>query len=183
MLNQVLQIWCNGVLDTGSIRSSFAISPSLNGTMSVHYGSTEFWFGPTGGWRSGVTYSVTIGPTLRAQAGGTLGSPYNFSFRADPFRVTQTVPSSGQTNVLRNTMIQVSLSARLDPGTVQTAFDMTPNVAGSFTTFSNADYFNFYPSSSLSANTMYTVIIGTSLRSFAGDSLALPYSFPFTTGP
>jgi hypothetical protein len=169
-----------GILDTGSIRQSFSISPSVQGTLQFWFGDDRFSFYTLSDFTPLTTYTVTLSTGLRTITGTNLQSPHTFSFRTQAFQVSSTTPHNGATNVPRNTSIWVYLNTYVDTGSVRSAFNL-PGVAGSFSLFDGTRYFSFYPASALATNTNYTVTISTLLRSKSGSNLTSPYTFSFVT--
>ena len=178
-----LYVSFNAPVDTGSVRSNVSIVPATPGNFSLSQGSSTFSFYASGGFRPGTTYTVTLSPQIRAASGGTLGSQYQFWFKTRPFMVSSVYPTAGSIGVSRYTTIEVHFTYGLNSSTVQNAFRISPNAAGYLSSYQGSTYFYFSPSSALSPNTTYTVTIGTAIRSTTGDSLTVPYVFPFTTGP
>jgi len=75
-----MYIYCNGIIDTGSVRSAFHISPSTAGSLELFPGTTNFTFIPSGPLQASTLYTVTIDSTLRAVGGYTMSAPYIFWF-------------------------------------------------------------------------------------------------------
>jgi hypothetical protein len=177
-----IQVNFSDPIDTGSVRSAFSVVPNVPGGFSMIPGDSFFIFGPTRGWRGGTIYTVSIGPSMRAANGGTLGTEYRFSFKTVPFMVTQTYPDSGETGVSRRVTLQIRFNSGLDTTSLPRGFTISPYIPGFITGYSGFTSFYFYSTSLFYARTTYTVTVGTAIRSLAGDSLATPYIFPFTTG-
>jgi hypothetical protein len=60
------------------------------------------------------------------------------------------------------------------------AFTFSPAVAGTLSYSGNTA--TFTPSTALTANTVYTVTVGTAVEDRAGNNLVAPYTWTFTTG-
>ncbi|MCZ6776004.1 MAG: Ig-like domain-containing protein [Ignavibacteria bacterium] len=172
----------SGLIDTGAVRGAFVITPGVNGTFSLYFGSTGFSFYPTVSYRASTMYTVMISSLMRAANGTSLFAPRSFSFTTESFKVTNTSPYDGATGVSRNSSVYVYCNAPIDPATAQNALDISPSVSGFTFGSSGSDYFYFSPSTSLVANTLYTVTVSSALSSVQGDSLSEPYSFSFTAG-
>ena len=170
-----------GYADTTTIRSAFAISPDIAGTL--YPDATGFVFYPLDGLLASTTYSVTLSPSLTAWDGTALTPPISWSFTTGQFGVTNSSPSDGEKNVSRWRWINVSCNSALDSVTVATAFSISPPIAGSISYYPTSTSFYFFPSAIFDSYQLYTVTISTSLRSARGDVLQEPYTFSFMTGP
>lgn len=169
-----------GIIDTGTVRSSVTILPTIAGYFSAY--ESGFYFQALNGLRSTTTYSVSISTGVKAKDGTPLSAPYSFSFTTQPFLVTYTSPSDGQNNISRSSSIQIGFNAPVDGPTGQSAFSISPSIAGSLNSYTGSNSIYFYPSSQMSAQTTYTVTISTAMKSAGGDSLYSAYSFSFVTG-
>jgi len=78
-------IYCNMVIDTGSVRSAFHISPATPGILQLYTASNQFTFAPLTGLDSSTVYTVSIDSTFRSFNGYTMASPYKFSFTTGPY--------------------------------------------------------------------------------------------------
>jgi hypothetical protein len=169
-------------IDTGSVRSSFSIAPGVSGTFLLYPDTSYCIFQPLQVLRAGATHTVVIAPTLRARNGETLGTEYRFSFTTVPFKVIQTHPDSGETDVSRSVTIQIRFNGNLDTTSIPRAFTVSPYIPGLLTAYSGNTSFYFYSSTLYLPRTTYIVRVSTAIRTLTGDSLATPYVFPFTTG-
>lgn len=75
-----IYISCNTVVDTGSVRGAFTISPSSNMTFSLNPNSTAFSVSPTTPLAANRFYTVTISTALRSKSGANLQTPYTTVF-------------------------------------------------------------------------------------------------------
>jgi hypothetical protein len=119
---------------------------------------------------------------IRSKSGDKLASPYTFSFKTTSFKVINTYPSNGNTDVCSSTDIRVAFTGPVDTSTVRNAFRITPATGGYF--YQYYDYqFNFIPYEGLVSDSWFAVTIDTTIRSKNGDKLASPYGFSFKTSP
>ena len=104
--------------------------------------------------------------------------------------VTSTTPSGNATGVSISNSICVNFSKSISPSTwnnVNVAIKDASGavVNGSFNSYTicspGTPGFGFSPSPALGFNTTYTMTIGTGVQDIAGNGLAAPYSFSFTT--
>ena len=93
--------------------------------------------------------------------------------------VSSTNPANNAADVQVYRTINISFSEAMNKNSAQTAFSINPSVSGAFSWDGNT--MTFTPSSLLALSTAYTVTIGTGAKDLAGNSLASPYSFSFTT--
>lgn len=100
--------------------------------------------------------------------------------------VTDYTPSSGATDVSRNTSITVTFSEPMNPATVgATTFTVssgTPSVLVAGTILYSGMTATFWPSEFLEVDTTYTVIVTTAATSAAGVALAANQTWTFNTG-
>jgi hypothetical protein len=179
-LDAQVGIGFTGMIDTSTVRTSIAISPSTQ-VVYYHYG-TQTSFRPPIGFIPNTTYTISVSNTLHAYDGTILSAPYTFSFTTAPFQIYYTYPSDGAFYVDRNQSMYVSCNIWIDTGSVRSSFSINPPVSGNFSLYDGGNSFNFMPSSILAANTIYTVTISTSLRTQSGYNLQQPYTFRFKTG-
>jgi len=179
--DQSITVYLSGPIDTSSVRSAFSISPSVAGFFSINPSSFEFT--PTNGFGMGTTYAVSVSTALKAQDGTHLQSPYNFSFSTQPFEVTYTDPSNGETNVSPNYTINIEFNGSVDTSSIRQAFSTSPSVPGYFNSYYGSPYFTFTPNVSFGMNKAITVTISTAMKSQNGSHLSSPYSFSFSTQP
>ena len=175
-----IYVYCSGIIDSGTVRNAFSITPAITGSFSLSSSSSQFAFYPNQQFAMGVKYTVTLSTGLKAKDGTPLQTPYSFSFTTTPFQITGVDPYNGSTGIYRYTSISVSTNANVNISSVSKAFSISPAVTG---TFSNSGYgFYFSPQNQLAANTLYTVTVATSLKSAGGDTLQTGTVFSFTTG-
>ncbi|MBK6581187.1 MAG: DUF3494 domain-containing protein [Sandaracinaceae bacterium] len=100
--------------------------------------------------------------------------------------VTDYTPSSGATDVSRNTSITVTFSEPMNPATVgATTFTVssgTPSVLTAGTILYSGTTATFWPAEFLAVDTTYTVLVTTAATSAAGVALAANNTWTFTTG-
>jgi hypothetical protein len=158
------------------------------GTVSASGGVATFR--PASPLANSTAYTATLATGIRDLAGNPLAAPYTWTFNtgaaADttPPAVTGTAPGSGTTGVSTSAAVTATFSERLDPATVSTATFILKDggnagVAGSVTYVS--DTATFAPTAPLAANTTYTAELSTGIRDAAGNPLARPYAWSFTT--
>ncbi|MFZ3168839.1 MAG: PGF-pre-PGF domain-containing protein [Candidatus Methanoperedens sp.] len=83
------------------------------------------------------------------------------------------------TDVPVTTVISVNFSKPMNQASVQSAFSTSPATAGSFSWSGNN--MTFTPDSNLTYSTTYNVTVGTAAADLAGNNMAVPYKWNFTT--
>jgi hypothetical protein len=175
-----ISVAVNAPIDTASVRAAFHIEPAVSGSFSSFFGG--FTFEPDLQLPALAHYTVTIGTELRATDGTHLAAPYGFDFTTDAFRIYDTQPFFGQSNVAVGDSIVVRCNANLDPATAPDAIMIEPSVQGVYRFgFPPSWYFAFVPSQPLAQATEYRVTISTRLHSLGGSPLQQSYFFSFTT--
>jgi len=106
---------------------------------------------------------------------------------ATPPTVTSTSPIAGATGVSVHAAVVAQFSETMDPGTINPATvtleDSLHNpIAASVSYDGISTSARLVPSSPLSFSTAYSASVTTGVRDAAGNALAAPYAFSFTTG-
>jgi|JI10StandDraft_1071094.scaffolds.fasta_scaffold01235_12 hypothetical protein len=168
---------------SGFNTSNFTISS--DGGTTPHPGRVEISdkvliFYPTSNFVANATYTVTV----KAASGLSSDAKYTFNTGtvADntPPSIASTNPAAGDTNMPINITVSATLSELIDPSTVNSSSLAVSGVSG---TVSITDQtLAFKSSSNLPANTTFTVTIKSGLKDLAGNTMAAPYSWTFTTG-
>jgi hypothetical protein len=176
-----IYVYFSGVIDTGTVRSAFSISPAIAGNFYLSNNSSQFQFYPNNNqFGMGKKYTVTLSTAMKSKDGSQLPAPYSFSFTTRPFQITSTDPSNGYTGVYRYTSIYIYTNASVNMSTASTAFSISPSIVGTLSSLGNGFY--FHPQNSFAANTQYTVTVSTKLKATIGDTLLTERTFSFTTG-
>jgi Bacterial Ig-like domain len=127
---------------------------------------------------------VTAGPTVLLAACGGGGGGTAPGDTAAP-TVSSTVPASGATGVAASSRPAVTFSEAMNPSSVTgsgftlvrtgsgAAIDGTVTVSGNTATFA--------PAADLPGSTQFTATVSTAARDVAGNPLAAPFSWQFTT--
>ena len=95
-------------------------------------------------------------------------------------RIVSFHPENGAVNVPLNTTITVSFSKPMDEPSVESAFNIYPNVEGEF--LWNGEVLTFRPRENFQENTTYTVTISTDAKDRWGNNLESSLQFSFATG-
>jgi len=81
---QSISVNCNGRIDTGSVRSAFAVNPPVAGNFSLYDGGSGFAFIPGSVLAPNTNYTVTISTLLRTKTGYNFAQPYSWTFKTGP---------------------------------------------------------------------------------------------------
>jgi hypothetical protein len=156
----------------------------------VSYSDTTALFIVPNGLDPSLIYTCTITTGAKDVAGTALARDYvwNFTTRAavvaTPPTVRSTDPVNAAIGVPFNQKIAATFSTTMDASTINTStfrlMQGTTLVSG-FMSYSGTTAI-FAPASNLAPNTIYTAKITTGVTDLAGNALANPYQWSFTTG-
>jgi methionine-rich copper-binding protein CopC len=142
-------------------------------------GDTVAQFTPTDQLQSGRTHVLVV--SARDKGGNPLSGPNRvaFSLRATPDTTPPSVVSRNihSTPTTGNGFIGLTFSEAMDQQSVQAAFLSQPAIACSWVWTGNTAGC----SGALRQLSTYTITLGTGARDSAGNPLAAPYQFSFTT--
>jgi hypothetical protein len=146
-------------------------------------------FQPTTALSAGL-YTASITTAVKDPAGNPLAEPVSFSFTVGtssqllPLQLAVQSPAPGQVAVATNRLVVATFSQQVAPSTVTTStFTVSANgapLAGTIA-LSGPDVV-FLPGAPLPASTTVSVAASTELADLAGNHLAAPLSWSFTTG-
>src|SRR5882762_3572841 len=114
-------------------------------------------------------------------SGMTSGSQ-TFTVNSLPVTVSSTSPAIGAIAVPINEKIIAVFSKPMDPATITTATFLVAGVTGVVTCNAACNIATFAPTSNLTASTTFTATITTGAKDPAGNSMASPFFWSFTTG-
>jgi len=157
---------------------------------SITYVGKTAQFTPATNLSVGATYTATVTTGVKDLAGNALAASYAWQFTtgSGPDSVAPTVittyPASNSVNIALNSSITLTFNEEVEPATInaQTIIvlkDGTMPVAGSFTYIGTTTQFT--PASILSAGASYSVTVTTGVKDLAGNAIAAPYTWVFTT--
>lgn len=162
----------------------------VNGQVFYEAQSRAWTFSPAGPLASGSTYTATVSGTVADEGGNNvLGDDVTWSFSAgagadvDAPSVEQQWPGIACDCSPVTTRILAGLSEFANPASV-TRDTMSVTAAGltvSGRTVYRGDYLEFIPDADLTPGLTYTVAVSGAVRDFAGQSMAIDYSWQFTT--
>lgn len=175
-------------MNPASTEAATTVSPSINNiflwpeenVMRIYTG------GPL---LSDTTFIITVAGSALDKDGVPLGTPFTFSFRTAPFRVSSTSPTNAEVFVSPSQQIFLSFNSYVIKSSVQSAFSISPAVSGTFsyynegTSYESRNQIIFTPSQSMAANTKYTVTISTAAKDLFNVPLKSAYTFSFVVRP
>lgn len=163
---------------------------SVPGNRSYDAPTRTLSFDPTGPMLGDSLHTVTVLGTAKDLAGNPMGSDYVFTFTTEddqPPTVTATVPTNNAVDVSVNQDVLVTFSEDMAPLTVNTntfllAAPSGP-VEGSVSYDVPSRTATFVPGRKLRSLTLYETTITQGATDLAGNPLAAPHVFTFTTFP
>jgi methionine-rich copper-binding protein CopC len=169
--------------------SSFSVQGPLGVAVAGTYtlAGAEVRFDPDVDLDGQVEYAASIGVGVRDLAGNSLADPFAWTFStadADLPFVVSTVPGDGATDVPVSGTVSATFSEALDPTSVTAEsfsledFDGGP-VPGVVSV--SGPVAEFDPDTDLAEETDYVVRLTTDIRDAAGNAMAAPYGWTFTT--
>lgn len=130
-----------------------------------------------------ISLTLTILSSLvGCGSGGSSQSSQSSQHSATPVAVVSTAPVSGASSVAFNTSIAVIFNADINPATITPGTFQVSNVTGTVAYDATNKAVVFHPDAPMAANTPYTVVVTTGVKSTTGGALAQQYSFTFSTG-
>ncbi|PKL51122.1 MAG: hypothetical protein CVV42_00755 [Candidatus Riflebacteria bacterium HGW-Riflebacteria-2] len=174
-----------------SIRAQGSFLPSsvpgglVSGTVS-YLGKTAY-FKPESPLKLGTTYTAVINTGAKDVAGNTLAENYVWSFTgvvADTTAPTviSTDPAANLTGVAINTKIAVTFSEMMSIDTITNSTFMVEGLSGTVVYDPLTKIATFKPTTTLTANKLYSATIITAAQDLAGNAIASNYIWTFTTG-
>ncbi|MEA3281418.1 MAG: Ig-like domain-containing protein [Euryarchaeota archaeon] len=138
------------------------------------------WWNTTTGTPAG-TYIVNV--TMNDSTSGL--SSYNDTNTIEVTNTSDTTPPTvignlpTGTGVMVTTDVAVTFDEAMNQTSAEGAFSITPDVAGAFSW--SEDIMTFTPGADLADNTTYDITISTGAKDLAGNPLAEPFTWSFTT--
>ena len=133
-------------------------------------------------------YVATVTTNAKDLAGNSLAASQSWSFTTSnssdsvPPTVVSTNPQDKSVNIAINKSVNVTFSEPMLPTSINSATFKVQGVTGTVSYDTATDIVTFKPTSDLAPNTTFTATVSTGVRDAAGNSLALPKVWSFTTG-
>jgi hypothetical protein len=148
-------------------------------------------FTPTDPLTANTLYSATLTTSVKDLAGNGLATAKTWAFTTAPVvdttppTVLSTNPAANSTGIAANTTLAATFSEAVDPLTVTaTSFTVvqgTTPVLGGLAIDALGTTATFTPTTTLVGNTLYTATLTTGVKDLAGNALASPLGWSFTT--
>ena len=179
-------------LTTTTFTLATGTTPVLGTVTYVAPGSTAL-FTPAAPFTPKTIYTATITTGAMDTAGGSLATPYIWTFTTSASPSTTgpsvdfTVPLNNAIAVPLNQTLTATFNKAINASTLTNAtFTLagpgTTGVSGLVAYSSVGDTATFNPSANLLPSTLYTATITTGVKDLSGNALAANYVWTFTTG-
>lgn len=99
-----------------------------------------------------------------------------------PPTVVASVPADADVDVARNASIAITFSEPMDEALTEAAWSVEPSIGCDFDWRGASTILVCEPSPELAPDTVHTVTLGAGAADLAGNALAAPFTFTFTTG-
>lgn len=172
-------------VNLASTQAHFTLTPAAGGaavpgTFTWLTTNRKVQFTPTAPLAANTAYVVQLASGIVRQDTKVIDWSEQFGFTTNSAPVITAFTPSG-TGALRTSKITVTFDQPMHKPSTQTAFVISPTVAGKFT-WPTTSQMVFTPSVSLAANTAYKVTEGLAARSATGIQMGVARAFNFTTG-
>src|SRR5271166_1780763 len=182
----------NEAVQASSITSSDFVLKSSSGstvTAVVSYNSTTdtATLTPSALLANSTAYTATINNVL-SSSGVAMTGPFNWSFTTGPApAVTSETPNSGATGVATSTALTATFNEAVQAATITSSNLVLKSSSGATVPAtvsynSSTNTATLTPSALLANSTIYTATV-SGVEDTAGDPIAAPFSWSFTTGP
>lgn len=168
-----------------TVQIDFELAPAL--ALAVENDNDTYRVKPMSGYQKGTNYSLKVFRTLLicdysngvTREAGEKTEIKSLNFKTvDAPSVKSTSPSGS--GVLADTNISVEFKQDMEINSVESAFSISPQVAGVFS-WDGKRKATFNPNDNLAKNTGYKVIISKSASTAGGEALQEDVNFSFTT--
>ena len=180
-IRQVISIAFNEPMSTTATQSAFSISPDITGELSIN-GST-LTFTPSEDYSELTKYSVTISNEAKDRADNFLANSLSWQFTTTDFSAPQILSFSPGENAINQSINQniiLEFNENMDKESVESAFEITPDIEGVFNWTDNV--LTFSPSSDLLQNINYQYSVSTFAKNVSGISLENTFTSTFHVG-
>ncbi len=179
-------------MDPATINAlTFTVKNGLTAVAGVvAYSGVTATFTPSANLAPGTLFTARITTGAKDPAGVALAADFVWTFTTGaapdltPPTVSSTVPSNGAVAVPVGNALSATFSKALNPGTVTAAtfqLKQGATVVAGTVTYSGVTA-TFTPLAALAPNVPFTATITTGVQDLAGNALAAPFIWTFTTG-
>lgn len=170
--------------------ASFTVNDgaAVTGALASAMGGREWTFTPSAALGTNATVTVTLTTAITDVSGNALAAPVTWMFMTAPDTTAPTVtmrtPAPNATMVALDTTIVATFS---EPVMGVTTSTFTANngsaIAGTVASSMGGRVWTFTPSAALPNSSVVTATLGTGIADLAGNALAAPVTWMFTTVP
>ncbi len=178
--------------------SSFTLAPTAGGpavsaSIAASAGDTAFTLDPAADLDFATSYTATVTTGASDAAGNPLAAPQTWSFTTaaapdtTPPTLTDRQPAPDATGVAVGADVLATFSEAMDPATLTaSSFTLAPTAGGPAVSASIAasagnTAFTLNPAADLDFATSYTATVTTGATDAAGNPIAAPQTWSFTT--
>jgi len=194
-VNHLVVVSFDEPIDAGSVSiATFTLAapgPTLV-TGTVGTAGSSIVFQPDADLSAGVVYTATVAAAVSDLAGNALGTDHVFTFTTGATAdlaaptVLETTPADAATAIAVNGKITATFSEPVDPRTLTTAALTLAGPGGAaeggtVSIGSGNDLIRFTPGADLAGDATFTAVVTTAVKDLAGNALAAPLTFTFTT--
>ena len=174
---------------TGVTAASFTVNDgaAVAGTLTSAMAGREWTFTPSAALTVNATVTVTLTSAIKDLSNNALaGAPVTWTFTTAPDTtapmVTNRTPAPAATMVATNTTIVVTFDEAV-MGVTAATFTVNDGaaVAGTLASSMGGRQWTFTPSAAFANNDVVTVTLTTGIQDLAGNALAAPVTWMFTT--
>jgi hypothetical protein len=176
-------------MDKPSAQAAFSLKRTSDGA-AVNGGfgwyGNALIFSPSAPLANATNYTATVNATAKDSTGTPLAAPKTWQFTsANQPIISSVYPADGATGVSRSSVTYAIFDKTMDKPSAEAAFSLKRTsdgaaVNGSFGWYGNALIFK--PNADLAAGTQYTAAISGAAKDQAGNPLANPTTWRYTTG-
>jgi hypothetical protein len=180
----------NKAMDKPSAQAAFSLKRTSDGaTVNGSFG----WYGnalifkPNTDLAGGTPYTANVSTAAKDTAGRPLADPKSWQFTTTSRPIVDSVsPAAGATGIARGAVTYAIFNKAMDKPSAEAAFSLQRTsdgapVTGSFGWYGNALIFK--PSADLAPSTQYTATVSGEAKDLAGNTLANPTTWRYTTAP
>jgi hypothetical protein len=176
-------------MDPATINTSTFVVAGVSGTVTYDAVNKIAAFKSSANYAADTTYHASISTGAKDLSGTPLASAFTFSFSTrattdkSPPDVFAVNVAGGATCVPLDQKVTVTFDEQMDSLTINPNTVFIAGVSGTVTYDVVSQSATFTPSTSLSPNTVYTIMVTTGVKDMGEVPLATAYSQSFTTGP
>lgn len=178
-----VSITFNESMDKTATNGAVSISPGSMSSPIWSNGDRTVTFSTT--LADGTTYTVTVSISAKDIAGNSMASTYTFSFTTKsgsgdttPPTVLSTNPTNNAKDVDKTTKVTITFSEAMEKATTEGSVTVSP---GTITNKTWSGDTSLILTITMTEGQTYTVTVGTGAKDLAGNQMAAPYTFNFTT--